>query len=65
MKFDLLYKKIVSEDNTAGGGEVFGPGSVSTSLPGSYNDGDARLAGSFFILKRSPLSKKRKKRSKR
>lgn len=65
MKFNRLFNKIIKEDNTAGGGDVFGPGSVTTELPGEYDPGAARLAYPMFMTTRNGLSKKRKRKKKR
>lgn len=70
MKFDDLVKKILNEDNLAGSGDVFGPGSVNTGeLQGDhiYAPGDYRnVIGRFPLVSRAgAVKKKRKKRRKK
>lgn len=67
MKFKNLYNKIIREDNLAGSGDVFGPGSISTEpdMQGDhiYNPGQARIATGrvSMISRKGKLKRKNKK----
>ncbi len=70
MNFRDMFNLIIGEDNTAGGGDVFGPGSVNTgqSMQGDniYNPGDYRLAtGRGVVSRRGAVGGRRKRRGDR
>jgi len=71
MRFNSLYKSIIAEDNLAGDGSVFGPGSVSTGpdLQGDniYNPGDHRLAKGLapVVSRLGAVSRKKRKKKKK
>ncbi len=71
MKFKKLFSLIIGEDNIAGGGTVFGPGSVNPGpdMQGDhiYSLGDARNAFGRSVISRRGIvkSKKRKRLNRR
>lgn len=70
MKFERLYSKIMKEENLAGSGDVFGPGSVNTGADRQgdhiYNPGDYRIAkGARPLLSRIKKLRMKKRKDKK